>query len=307
MTLGHTPAVPSEDVGELSDGARMPEHQPSRAYHVRVGDVVVTALNDSYLPFPADAMTALSDADRLELNDRSRQPDPHVAVNAFLITRAGRRTLVDTGCGADTAPEPGVLMEALRSIGVGPEDISAVLMTHLHSDHVGGLTNVDGSAAFPNAEIVLHEAEIEFWLNDPPARTDGPLLEHFSAAARAQPLRSRMRAVTDGEVLPGIHILPEPGHTPGHSGYVIDSGNQQLLIWGDIVHQPQLQFARPEAGVIWDVDHEGAAATRTRMFDRVASDNLYVAGMHLGFHPFGYVVKERGRYTFVRKAWSPTV
>jgi glyoxylase-like metal-dependent hydrolase (beta-lactamase superfamily II) len=282
-----------------------PDLQTSLAYRMAVGDLVVTALNDSYIPFPAEAMTRISSDDIRALNYSRRIARPHVFVNAFLVNDGVRTLLIDTGCGFDTAPTPGRLIEAMTSVGVSPTDISAVLMTHLHSDHIGGITKPSGEPAFPNAEIVVPHEELKFWLNDPPAGAGGPVLDHFNAVARVQPLMNRLRGATAGEVIPNIYLNPEPGHTPGHCGYLIDSRNEQLLIWGDIVHQPQVQCPRPEAGVIWDIDYEAAVATRRRVLDQVASDELCVGGMHTDFHPFGYVTKEHGRYEFVHRLWSP--
>jgi glyoxylase-like metal-dependent hydrolase (beta-lactamase superfamily II) len=281
-----------------------PVRQASLAYHVAVGDLTVTALNDSFMPSPAEAMTAVTPEEVDALNSAKHIAHPHISVNAFLVASPTFTVLIDTGCGLDTGPEPGRLIEAMASVGVKPSEISAVLMTHLHSDHVGGITNPEGGAAFPNAEIIAHEAELEFWLSDPPRGTPGPVLDHFNAAARVRRLMDRLRGVAGGEVLPGIYLNPEPGHTPGHSGYLLDSRSEQVLVWGDIVHQPQIQIARPDVGVIWDVDRDAAVNARRRTLDQVASDGMCIAGMHIDFHPFGFITRHGKEYEFVRRPWS---
>jgi glyoxylase-like metal-dependent hydrolase (beta-lactamase superfamily II) len=107
--------------------------------------------------------------------------------------------------------------------------------------------------------------------------------------------------------LPGITLVPEPGHTPGHSGWLIASGNESLLIWGDIVHMPGIQFRRPDAGITFDVDGAQAIATRRRIMDMAATDRLLVAGMHLDFPCFGHVARENEGYAFIPDVWTPSL
>jgi glyoxylase-like metal-dependent hydrolase (beta-lactamase superfamily II) len=114
-----------------------------------------------------------------------------------------------------------------------------------------------------------------------------------------------MRLVNEGEVLPGISLLALPGHTPGHSGYVISSGGQSLLIWGDIIHVPEVQVARPEVTMVFDTDPHQAAATRKRTFDMVATDRQLVAGMHVHFPGFAHVVRDgNGGYLLLPEPWD---
>ena len=107
-----------------------------------------------------------------------------------------------------------------------------------------------------------------------------------------------MRTVPDGEALPGVSAVLLPGHTPGHTGWIVHSGADQLLIWGDVVHIPAIQVARPEAAFEYDVDPQGARDTRRRTFDRVAADRLTVAGAHLDFPGLGTIVRIGTNYRF---------
>ena len=113
--------------------------------------------------------------------------------------------------------------------------------------------------------------------------------------------------LTAGEALAGISILPEPGHTPGHSGWLVASDGETLLIWGDIVHMPGIQFARPDAAMGFDVDATRAGETRKRVMDVAATDRLMVAGMHLDFPCFGHVERAEGGFAFVPNVWTPAV
>jgi glyoxylase-like metal-dependent hydrolase (beta-lactamase superfamily II) len=112
------------------------------------------------------------------------------------------------------------------------------------------------------------------------------------------PYRARMRTVRDGEAVPGISALLLAGHTPGHTGWLIQSGKDSLLIWGDLVHLAAIQIARPDTGLVYDVDPQAACATRRRMFDRVAADKLVVAGAHLDFPGFGTIVRKGSGFAF---------
>ena len=168
----------------------------------------------------------------------------------------------------------------------------------------------DGHAAFPNAELVMHAAERAFWTDDG-ARSRAPAgLQPFFDAAGAgiapYAKRTRLLSRADEAVGPGLTAVAFPGHTPGHTGYRIASDGQELLIWGDIVHAPALQFRRPDWGIAFDVDLDAAAATRLRTMATVAADRVLIAGMHLDFPAFGHVQvgTEARSYRFVPMPWQ---
>ena len=156
----------------------------------------------------------------------------------------------------------------------------------------------------------MHSADHRFWGDDATltaATTDQDRGFVQLARATIDAYADRTRLLTAGEALPGISIVPEPGHTPGHSGWLIASGAESLLIWGDIVHMPGVQFVRPEAGMGFDVDGAAAIETRKRIMDMTATDRLLVAGMHLDFPGFGHVARAGGGYAFIPDVWMPTV
>ncbi len=151
---------------------------------------------------------------------------------------------------------------------------------------------------FPNAELIMHEVEASFWLDRALRDNDPERITRNSKAQRAvtAPYRDRIRRIRDGEVLPGITAMLRPGHTPGHTTWLIQSGGERLLIWGDIIHLASVQLARPEARLIYDVDTDLAAATRQKVLEWVASERLTVAGAHVGFPGFGRVTRSGGRF-----------
>jgi glyoxylase-like metal-dependent hydrolase (beta-lactamase superfamily II) len=266
----------------------------------QIGDITVTALSDGVLAAPLDVVLGVERAEIERLAGRKPGEPLPIAVNAFLLERAGKWALIDTGSGNSMGPTLGKLPENLRVLGVEPERIETIFLTHLHPDHSNGLVDDAGNAIYPNAEVVLHETESAFWLDRDEASGATERIRRNIAKTKVTtaPYRERMRTVRDGEAVPGISALLLAGHTPGHTGWLIQSGKDSLLIWGDLVHLAAIQIARPDTGLVYDVDPQAACATRRRMFDRVAADKLAVAGAHLDFPGFGSIVRKGSGFAF---------
>jgi glyoxylase-like metal-dependent hydrolase (beta-lactamase superfamily II) len=264
---------------------------------VQIGDFTVTGLADGFFELPAPFLmkdgTSLADA----------PPTLHLDINVFLIEAPGRTILVDTGCGGLLGPTVNQLVEQLAAAGKTPADIAAVLCTHIHPDHTNGLIDADGSARFPNAEILVHQNELDFWLsNEAMARAPEALKMQFVWAADAlRPYEGRITPFQAGKVLDGIEAVPLFGHTPGHSGFHLDGGGaRQLIIWGDSVHAIEIQARDPDVTVVADTDPETARVSRRQLFDRVASDDVLFAGMHVGFPGFGRLARDGAGFAFER-------
>ncbi len=270
-------------------------------YRRRVGATVVTALSDGYFDLPFAVFQGLESADGEALLKSAHRPSPpRIQVNAFLVEQPGRRILVDTGCGAHLGPTVNKLQGNLAAAGVSGASIDAVLCTHIHPDHTNGLVDRFGEPVFPNADVYVHKADAEFWLNDENrAKAPDELKIQFDwAKAAFAPYRDRLHLIAPGDVLPGIEAIGLPGHTPGHCGYVVHSDGQALLIWGDAVHSISIQTARPEVTFAADVNGELARDTRLRLFDQVATDRLLITGMHLEFPVFGYLTRDANRFRY---------
>ncbi len=287
---------------------KSPEKQIPGVYHRRVGDITVTAISDGFLDGNLDVLRNIDKEEARQILADNFRPARRTAVNCFLIHTAGKLALIETGCGRYMANTGGQLLGNLAAAGIDPASIESVLLTHMHPDHSAGLTDMTtGKQNFPNAELVMHENEPRHWFDDAAmAKGDDREKKLFFQAGREQtePYRDRWRLFQKGEVLPGVTAMPFHGHTPGHTGYLISSGNESLLIWGDIVHVPEVQTARPEVCMAFDSDKEQAEATRRRVFDMVTTDKLMVTGMHLHFPGFAHVVRAGTGYRLIPMAWE---
>lgn len=269
-------------------------------YRRRVGDIVVTAIFDGMVEIALEAATniPLEEARRLQ-DDNLRPYPPMLPTSLFAITRGDDTVLIDAGGAPELDEQLGLGRTNLLASGIDPDGVSAVLMTHLHTDHYGGLTLPDGSAAYPNAELVIHAEDHRFRFSaiEPPP-------DYMRRAIT--PYADRLRLIEGGTILPGIEALALPGHTPGHTGFLIASGDERLLIWGDVVHLPAIQFAHSDVSLSYDIDGKLAAANRKLAFDRASRERLLVAGMHMDFPCFGHVVTDDDKYRWITEPYRHT-
>jgi len=285
---------------------------PEGSYRFQVGSLCCTVLSDGYFAYPSPWFFPNADPVALaEALEKRRLPHDHVlSPYTCLLIETGRRVvLVDTGAGHGSCTT-GAVVARLEMAGIRPKDVDTVVLTHAHPDHIGGAVNAGGRPLYPNAVYYISDREREFWTAARRDLTGMRLPEDVkgfmeSAARRClEPLRHQIEPVErEMEILPGVHAIPAPGHTPGHLALRLDSGGEQLLNLGDAaVHPLHLEYPEWENG--FDLAPDRAAATRRALLD-LASDPAWAGHMHvMAFHfPFpsvGRVERRNGGW-----AWIP--
>ena len=202
--------------------------------------------------------------------------------------------LFDTGLGTLDlfGPTTGKLMNSLQQAGINPEDIDAVVMSHAHIDHCGGCMADDGTRHFPNAEYFITEADYKFWTDE----TKVP--EQFkvfleTAQKNLTPNLDRLHFFEDGEeILPGIQAIYTPGHTVGHTVFMIDQGGGQLCFIGDLAHHPVLLLQKPLTEFKYDTDPKQSAQSRVKMLGRLADERVALLAYHFAWPGIGHVARD---------------
>ena len=222
--------------------------------------------------------------------------------NALVVNTGDKLVLIDTGMGFRKiyGPRTGHLLANLRAAGIDPKSIDVVALSHAHPDHVWGLVGEDGKPHFPNAQIHITQADFEYWTDE--AKLSDPALGHYIAAFRDTllPLRGRTVFVKDGqEVVPGVQALSTPGHTVGHTSFVISSERSSIVYIGDLAHQPLLQTENPRVEFARDTDPKQGVSSRLRMFDMVASGKIPIVAYHFPWPGVGHVAKNGDNYRYV--------
>jgi glyoxylase-like metal-dependent hydrolase (beta-lactamase superfamily II) len=279
-------------------------------YRVMLGDFEVTALNDGTAKMETGKILKDIKPDQLQKGlARAFLKDPYDwSFNAFLVNTGPKLVLIDTGAGTGMGATNGKLIANLKASGYKPEQVDEIYITHMHGDHIGGLT-ADGKRIFPNAVVRAAQAEGDYWLSKakmdaaPADKKDSfknamAMLDPYVTAGKYKPFSG------DVELVPGIHSMAAAGHTPGHTVYVVESKGEKLMLWGDLMHVAAVQFPDPSVSIGFDYDSAAAKASRAKVFADAAASGAMVGGAHLPFPALGHLRKSGDGYEFVPVNYS---
>ncbi|CDG21821.1 Beta-lactamase domain protein [Xenorhabdus poinarii G6] len=283
-------------------------------YRMALGEqVTVTAFHDGPVYLKESVLQGTSGLDLEGMLEAMSVPTNkdgvQTSVNAYLVQQKGHLTLIDAGASDCFGETLGKLEKNINASGINPDDVDAVIVTHMHPDHACGATNPDGSMVFKNAEFIAPKVDADYWLSDT-AENSAPESDRmfFKAAQRTvAPYKAagRFRTFVKGESpVPGINSIDEAGHSPGMAGYLIDGGEKKLLVWGDVVHSHAVQFKHPEVSVVFDHDPKTAIETRKRIFNYAVQGKLWIAAAHLPFPGLGRVIADGEAYRWVPAEYS---
>jgi len=265
----------------------------------KVGDIKVFILKDGETEFGVETFSGTNQSEINELLKVNHRKSIETNFNAFLIKSGGKNILIDAGAGTLFGPVAGNLSKALAEIGVINDDISNIIATHLHPDHIGGMISETGEQVFKNAALTLTQDEYSFWNKEENFKSN-PEDQNLPLSVLAAYSENLNLTSGNADLGLGLSAIDLPGHTAGHIGIMISSGNDQMAIVGDIIHAQYLQINNPEIGVVFDQDVDQARQSRKRILDLLASEKIMFTGGHLLSPAVGYVESNGLNYSWVQ-------
>ena len=280
-------------------------------YTINVGNTQVTALSDGSITLDTDLLFNDKLIKPSDVLFRKFQINPiELSVNVYLIRTKDSNILVDTGSGELMGDFGGKLLDQLNEVNLRADDITHILISHIHADHTGGLI-VQDKKIFINAKIYIHKNELDFWFDDQNIQNadinhPGANPKTFeNAKKKLKPYLDSNQVITfekNIEIISGIHTIHYPGHSPGHTVFVLTSQNENIYFFGDLAHIQNYQFEYPTAEILFDVDRKLGINSRLDFYKIATSQNYLIAGSHISFPGFGYIQYKDNKYH-----WLPII
>lgn len=272
-----------------------------------LGEATLITVSDGSLTLPGSFIfDPMPQADLAPiLAEYNQSPDQLTPECNLALYRDGQNTvLFDVGSGPDFMPTAGSVQDSLSALGLDTSDITHVIFTHAHPDHIWGLLDDFDDPVFTEATYMMGRAEWDYWWSPDTVNTIGEARAAFAVGAkrRMEVIEDQVEFFEDGqEVLPGIAAIASIGHTPGHMSFELRAGSTAALIAGDAIGNHHVAFRKPGWRSGSDQDMDQAAATRTRLFDRIGADDLHLLGFHLPNGGIGRVDRDGDAYRFVQE------
>lgn len=316
LLAGSALAVASTALPSSAQAAAPPSGKQAAAYYrYKIGSYELTAIHDGVWMQKVDEKfirnAALPDVEKAMANAFMEPGIVPTPFTPLLINMGSKLVLIDTGTGGQYPAPSGGFLANLAAAGVDPKAIDAILISHFHADHINGIRDKEGALIFPNAEIHVSAREWAYWMDD------GNMAK---APEAARPVWLNVRRVfkdigdkvnkfeSGKELAPGITSLLTPGHTPGHTSFIVSSGNQSMMVLGDVTNNPWLFLRNPDWQGAFDVDGALAAETRKTVLDRLTADRMLAQGYHFPFPASGRVIKTGSNtYDLAPVLWQPSL
>jgi glyoxylase-like metal-dependent hydrolase (beta-lactamase superfamily II) len=311
---GTTTIVPSANAAAPAAGK-----QNAGWYRYKVGSFELTVVTDGMTNAPLSdtyVANAPKDAVNTVLTSDFMPKDRAVQLYTPIVVNTGSKLVaIDTGLGLGMFEQSkgavGQYHTNLQAAGIDRNAVDTVIISHFHGDHINGLVGPENKPAFPNAEVIVPEAEWAFWADEAnSSRVPEPIRPTFANVKRVFGVLGNKvtRHESGKEVVPGITSIATPGHTPGHTSHVIASGDAKALVQADITAGMATLFVRnPEWQAFFDADKPLAVQTRRKIYDMVSADKMLVQGFHFPFPSAGYIEKSGTGYRLVPAPWSPSI
>jgi glyoxylase-like metal-dependent hydrolase (beta-lactamase superfamily II) len=300
------------DGGALAKAPKLGTQSPY-FHRFMLGSAEVTVVSDGPLPLGDPSGTFIGvpkEEVKKMLTDNFLDPGNVVLEQNVPIVNMGDRLIMfDTGMGTSKlfGPTTGRLMKSISEAGLKPEDIDAIVCSHAHVDHIGGIVDANDKPLFPNAQVYISEEDFKFWTDE--GKLGSPLKDFIVHARKnLMPVRERLVFFKDGqEFLPGVTALAAPGHTFGHHMFMIQSDGKSFAFLGDLTHHAILLMEKPRMEFSYDSDPKMAANTRVKMLDMLAANKIAVMSYHFAWPGFGHVVKNGDGFHYIAEPMNMTL